>query len=237
MLYRLLKVVLLGPLLRVLFRPRTQGRHNIPPEGPAILAANHLSFADTLLMPLMVPRRPVIFIGKAEYFTGRGLKGRLVAAFFRAVGTIPVDRTSGRGALAALHTGQRVLKEGNLLGIFPEGTRSPDGRLYRGRTGVARLALDANAPVIPCALVNTDKIKPPSGKIVPRLTRVEVRFGEPLDFSRYAGMESNQAVLRAITAEIMYTLMQLSGQDYVDTYATKVKTTPEQPDTHDAEAA
>ncbi len=224
MLYQVLKVVA-GPLLRVLFRPRVQGLEHVPAEGPAILAANHLSFSDSLFLPLVLPR-PVVFIGKAEYFTGRGLKGRLSATFFRSVGTIPVDRSGGRAAVAALHTGRRVLEQGGLFGIYPEGTRSPDGRLYRGKTGVARLALGTKAPVIPCALVNTDEIQPPGAILPRRITRVEIRIGAPLDFSRYEGMEHDRYVLRAVTDEIMYAIMRLSGREYVDVYAARAKTGP-----------
>jgi 1-acyl-sn-glycerol-3-phosphate acyltransferase len=220
-LYWLLKYILLGPWLRLIFRPQVEGRENIPDEGPAIIASNHLSFSDSIFMPLMVKRR-VTFVAKMEYFTGKGLKGWLVKMFFVGTGTIPVDRSGGRAAQAAIETGLRVLSEGRLFGIYPEGTRSPDGRLYRGKTGVARLALESGAPVIPVVMLNADEIQPP-GKVLPRIKRVKIRFGAPLDFSRYAGLAGDRFVERAVTDEIMYELMDLSGREYVDVYAQKVK--------------
>jgi 1-acyl-sn-glycerol-3-phosphate acyltransferase len=214
---------LLWPFLRLLFRPWTEGTENVPREGPAILASNHLSFSDHFFAPLPLPRK-VVFLAKAEYFTGRGLKGLVSKAFFSGMGQIPVDRTGGEASERALRTGLRVLAKGELLGIYPEGTRTPDGRLYRGKTGVARLALEARAPVVPTAMVGTFEFQPP-GKIAPRLRiRPGVRFGKPLDFSRYYGMEHDRVVLRAMTDEIMYELMKLSGQEYVDEYAQRGKT-------------
>ncbi len=221
MFYWLLKRVLVGPILRVLFRPWVEGLEHIPREGPAILVSNHLSFSDSIFLPLVVPRN-VTFLAKMDYFTGRGLRGRLTAAFFRHAGQVPVDRSGGRASEGALRTGMRVLGCGNLLGIYPEGTRSPDGRLYRGKTGVARLALEAKVPVIPVAMVGTDKAQPP-GQVIPNIMEVGVRIGRPLDFSRYYGLEGDRFVLRSITDEIMYELMQLSGQEYVDVYASSVK--------------
>jgi 1-acyl-sn-glycerol-3-phosphate acyltransferase len=165
----------------------------------------------------------VTFVAKAEYFTGRGLKGFLIRMFFVGAGTIPVDRSGGKAAQAAIDTGLRVLREGRLFGIYPEGTRSPDGRLHRGKTGVARLALESGAPVIPVAMLNADEIQPP-GKIIPKIKRVRIRFGPPLDFSRYAGMAGDRFIERAVTDEIMYEIMRLSGREYVDVYAQKVKT-------------
>jgi 1-acyl-sn-glycerol-3-phosphate acyltransferase len=220
-LYWLLKYVLLGPWLRLIFRPLVEGREHIPDEGPAIIASNHLSFSDSIFMPLMVKRK-VTFVAKAEYFTGKGLKGWLVKMFFVGVGTVPVDRSGGRAAQMAIETGLRVLGEGKLFGIYPEGTRSPDGRLYRGKTGVARLALESGARVIPVVMLNADEIQPP-GKVLPRIKRVKIRFGAPLDFSRYAGLSGDRFVERAVTDEIMYELMELSGREYVDVYAQKVK--------------
>jgi 1-acyl-sn-glycerol-3-phosphate acyltransferase len=220
-LYNLLKYVLLGPWLRAVFRPQVEGREHIPATGPAIIASNHLSFSDSIFMPLMVKRR-VTFVAKSEYFTGRGIKGWLTKMFFVGTGTIPVDRSGGRAAQAAIETGLRVLREGNLFGIYPEGTRSPDGRLYRGKTGVARLALESGAPVIPVVMLNADEIQPP-GKILPKIKRVKIRFGAPLDFSRYRGMAGDRFIERAVTDEIMYELMELSGREYVDVYAQKVK--------------
>jgi 1-acyl-sn-glycerol-3-phosphate acyltransferase len=221
MLYWLLKYIVLGPWLRLIFRPQVEGGEYVPDEGPAIIASNHISFSDSIFMPLMVKRK-VIFVAKAEYFTGRGLKGWLTRLFFAGVGTIPVDRAGGRAAQAAIETGLRILREGKLFGIYPEGTRSPDGRLYRGKTGVARLALESGAPVIPVAMLNADEIQPP-GTIVPKIKRARIRFGRPIDFSRYAGMSGDRFIERAVTDEIMYELMTLSGREYIDMYAQKVK--------------
>ncbi|GEB48261.1 MULTISPECIES: lysophospholipid acyltransferase family protein [Streptomyces] len=221
MFYQLLKYVLLGPLLRLLFRPRIQGLEHIPERGAAIVAGNHLSFSDHFLMPAILRRR-ITFLAKAEYFTGPGLKGRLTAAFFRSVGQIPVDR-SGKGAgRAAVEEGLTVLRRGELLGIYPEGTRSHDGRLYKGRVGVASMALEAGVPVVPCAMVGTFELQPP-GRKLPRPGPVTIRFGKPLDFSRFAGLEGERAVLRAVTDEIIHEIMRLSGQEYVDMYAPDAK--------------
>ncbi|SCL68251.1 1-acyl-sn-glycerol-3-phosphate acyltransferase [Micromonospora peucetia] len=227
MLYWLLKYVILGPLLRLIFRPQVEGLHHVPATGPVILASNHLSFSDSIFTPLIVKRR-VTFIAKAEYFTGKGVKGWLTKMFFVGSGTIPVDRSGGRAARAALDTQLRVLRGGGIAGIYPEGTRSPDGRLYRGKTGVARLALESGALVVPTAMLNADEIQPP-GKLIPRIARVRIRFGPPLDFSRYAGMTGDRFVERAVTDEIMYELMELSGREYVDTYAQKAKNPPPTP--------
>ncbi len=221
MLYYLLKYVLLGPWLRLIFWPIVEGRENVPEHGPAIIASNHLSFSDSIFMPLMVKRK-VTFVAKAEYFTGRGLKGLLTKWFFVGTGTIPVDRSGGRAAQAAIETGLRILREGKLFGIYPEGTRSPDGRLYRGKTGVARLALESGAPVIPVVMLNSDEVQP-IGRLLPKIRRVRIRFGAPMDFSRYAGMAGDRFIERAVTDEIMYDLMELSGREYVDVYAQKVK--------------
>lgn len=221
MFYWMLKFVLIGPLLKLVFRPYVEGRENVPETGGAILASNHLSYLDWLVMPLMVPRK-VTFVAKAEYFTTPGLKGWLQRRFFSGAGQVPIDRTSGSAAAGALATGLRVLGNGELFGIYPEGTRSHDGCLYRGRTGVARMALAAKVPVIPIAVVNTNVIAPP-GRVFGRYARPYVRFGEPLDFSRYEGMEEDRFVLRSITDEIMYEIMELSGQEYVDAYATRAR--------------
>jgi 1-acyl-sn-glycerol-3-phosphate acyltransferase len=221
MLYWLLKYVILGPLLKLVFRPQVEGRENVPDSGPAIIASNHLSFSDSIFMPLVVKRR-VTFVAKQEYFTGKGLKGWLMRLFFVGTGCIPVDRSGGRAAQAAIDTGMRVLREGNIFGIYPEGTRSPDGRLYRGKTGVARMALESGAPVVPVAMLNSDEIQP-TGQIIPNLRRPRIVFGKPLDFSRYQGMSGDRFIERAITDEIMYELMQLSGREYIDIYAQKAK--------------
>ncbi|MDD9376440.1 lysophospholipid acyltransferase family protein [Streptomyces sp. ZAF1911] len=226
MFYHLLKHVILGPLLRLLFRPRIEGLENIPEDGAAIIAGNHLSFSDHFLMPAILKRR-ITFLAKAEYFTGPGVKGRLTAAFFRSAGQIPVDRSGKDAGQAALREGLGVLSKGELLGIYPEGTRSHDGRLYKGKVGVAAMALGAAVPVVPCAMVGTFEIQPPGQKI-PKIRRVTIRFGRPLDFSRYEGMEGERAVLRAITDEIMYEVLALSGQEYVDRYAAEVKAEEEE---------
>ncbi|WP_406345549.1 lysophospholipid acyltransferase family protein [Streptomyces sp. NBC_00648] len=221
MLYYVLKYALLGPLLRLLFRPRIEGLEHIPDDGAAIVAGNHLSFSDHFLMPVMLKRR-ITFLAKQEYFTGPGIRGRLTAAFFRAVGQIPVDRSGKEAGKAAIREGLGVLSKNELLGIYPEGTRSHDGRLYKGKVGVAVMALKAQVPVIPCAMVGTFEIQPP-GQVMPKIRRVTIRFGAPLDFSRYTGMESEKAVLRAATDELMYKILELSGQEYVDRYAADVK--------------
>ncbi len=221
MFYWVLKRIVLGPLLFAVFRPWVKGEENVPETGGAILASNHLSFSDSIFLPLMVRRR-VTFLAKSDYFTGRGVKGRLTAGFFRGVGQLPVDRSGGLASEAALGTGLKVLRRGELLGIYPEGTRSPDGRLYRGKTGVARMALEARVPVLPVAMIDTDKVQP-IGRRLPRIQRVGVVVGAPLDFSRYDGMADDRFVLRSITDEIMYELMRLSSQEYVDVYAAAMK--------------
>ena len=215
--YWLVKLTL-GTALKIVFRPWSQGRENVPRRGPVILASNHLSFSDHFFGPLPLPRK-VVFLAKREYFTGRGLKGLISRAFFSGLGQIPVDRGGGAASEQALRAGLRVLADGRVLGIYPEGTRSPDGRLHRGKTGVARLALESRVPVVPCAMVGTFEFQP-TGTIRPNMRiRPGVRFGKPLDFSRYYGMESDRAVLRTVTDEIMRQIGSLSGQEYVDEYA------------------
>ncbi|MDQ1623132.1 MAG: 1-acyl-sn-glycerol-3-phosphate acyltransferase [Actinomycetota bacterium] len=221
MFYWFMKTFVLGPVLKTLFRPWVKGLDNVPAGGAAIIASNHLSFSDSIFMPLMVPR-PVVFLAKSEYFTGKGIKGKLTAAFFRLTNQLPMDRSGGAASALSLNAGMDVLKNGSLLGIYPEGTRSPDARLYRGKVGVARLALAARVPVIPVAMIGTDKVQP-IGKRVPNIRRIGMIFGEPLDFSRYYGMEDDRLVQRSVTDEIMYELMRLSGQEYVDEYAAVVK--------------
>jgi 1-acyl-sn-glycerol-3-phosphate acyltransferase len=221
MAYFILKTFVLGPLLRVLFRPWVRGMQNIPTSGAAILASNHLSFSDSIFLPLQL-RRPVTFLAKSEYFTGKGIKGALTRWFFTSTGQLPIDRSGGKASEASLNTGLSVLAEGNLLGIYPEGTRSPDGRLYRGRTGIARMVLEAKVPVIPVAMIDTEKVQP-IGKRLPRIRRVGIVIGAPLDFSRFEGMEGDRIVLRAVTDEIVYELQKLSGQEFVDAYASTVK--------------
>ena len=219
--YWFLKFLAIGPLLKLVFRPWAEGVENVPREGSAILASNHLSYSDWLFMPIAIPRR-VTFVAKAEYFESPGLKGWLQKKFFAGSGQVPIDRTSGSAAAGAIKTQLRLLSEGDVCGIYPEGTRSHDGKLYRGRTGVARLALESGAPVIPVAVINTDVVAPP-GKVFGTFARPGVRFGTPLDFSRYEGMQDDRYILRAITDEIMYEIMRLSGQEYVDLYAPDAK--------------
>jgi 1-acyl-sn-glycerol-3-phosphate acyltransferase len=219
--YWFLKWIAIGPILRIVFRPQVEGVHNVPDSGPAILASNHLSYADWLFMPLTLNRR-VTFVAKAEYFTTPGIKGWLQRVFFRGSGQVPIDRAGADAAAGALMSAKRVLGQGDLFGIYPEGTRSHDGKLYRGKTGVARLALESKVPVIPVAVVGTDVVAPP-GKKFGSFTRPVVRFGKPLDFSRYQGMENDRYILRSITDEIMYEIMRLSGQEYIDMYAAQAK--------------
>ena len=221
MAYFILKNLLLGPLLKLLFRPWVRGMEHIPSSGAAILASNHLSFSDSIFLPLQ-SRRPLVFLAKSEYFTGKGIKGALTRWFFKGTGQLPIDRSGGKASEAALNTGLGVLAGGQVLGIYPEGTRSPDGRLYRGRTGIARMVLEAKVPVLPVAMIDTEKVQP-IGKRLPRIRRIGIVVGEPLDFSRFDGMEGDRIVLRAVTDEIMYELMKLSGQEYVDAYASSVK--------------
>jgi len=215
------KYVLLGPLMRLLARPTIEGLEHIPQRGAAILASNHLAVADSFLLPLLVRRR-ITFLAKREYFTQPGLIGRLKKIFFTGVGQVPIDRSSGSAAHATLATAVRILREGRLLGIYPEGTRSPDGRLYKGKTGVARMALEAGVPVIPVAMIGTDRVNP-IGSRMWRPRKVQIKIGEPLDFSRYHGMAGDRFIERSMTDEIMYALMELTGQTYVDMYAASVK--------------
>ncbi|MFF7188857.1 lysophospholipid acyltransferase family protein [Streptomyces sp. NPDC008222] len=221
MFYYVLKYVLLGPLLRLLFRPRAEGLEHVPVKGAAIVAGNHLSFADPLLMPAVLKRR-ITFLAKAEYFQAPGLTGRLTALILHDAGQISVDRTGRAAGETAIREGLGVLAKGELLAIYPEGTRSPDGRLYKGKVGVAAMALAAQVPVIPCAMVGTFEIRTPE-RVLPRIRPVAIRFGEPLDFSRFMGMPGDKTVLRAVTDEITYAILQLSGQEYVDRYAADVK--------------
>ncbi|MGY2067358.1 lysophospholipid acyltransferase family protein [Blastococcus sp. SYSU DS0619] len=216
--YWFLKYVAIGPAMTLVFRPKAEGTEHVPATGAAILASNHLSAADWVFMPMQLRRR-VTFLAKAEYFTGTGVKGFLQRAFFTGAGQVPIDRSSASAAEGAIQTGIRTLRDGKLLGIYPEGTRSPDGRLYRGKIGVARMALETGVPVIPLAMVYTTRTLP-FGK---QMRRVHVRFGEPLDFSRYEGLAGDRFVERSITDEIMYEIMTLSGQEYVDVYGATVK--------------
>jgi 1-acyl-sn-glycerol-3-phosphate acyltransferase len=222
--YWWLKNGVLGPLVASVFRPRITGLEHVPREGAAIIVCNHLSFVDSIFLPLAMPRQ-MTFLAKSDYFTGRGLKGAIVKWFMTSAGQLPIDRSGGKASEASLNTGLEVLSEGRVLGIYPEGTRSPDGRMYRGRTGVARMVLEAHVPVIPVAVRGTDDVMPLGAKL-PKVKRVSVTVGEPMNFSRFEGMESDRFVLRAITDEIIYRMNQLSGQEYVDVYASTVRNQP-----------
>ncbi|MDQ4138733.1 MAG: 1-acyl-sn-glycerol-3-phosphate acyltransferase [Actinomycetota bacterium] len=221
MFYWFMKNLIVGPLLLSTFRPWVRGLENVPKNGAVILASNHLSFIDSVFLPLVM-ERPMVFLAKSDYFTGKGFKGWITRLFFNGTGMLPIDRSGGKASEASLNTGLRVLAEGKVLGIYPEGTRSPDGRMYRGRTGVARMILEAHVPVVPVAMIDTEKVMPIGGRL-PKVRRVGVVFGEPLDFSRFEGLEGDRFILRSITDEIMYELTRLSGQEYVDVYATSVK--------------
>jgi 1-acyl-sn-glycerol-3-phosphate acyltransferase len=213
----LMKYVFLGPLLRLMYRPKVIGLENIPDEGPVILAANHQSFLDDFLMPLVLKKRKATILAKGDYFDHWYTRW-----FFKAAGCVPVRREGGSAGVAALRTAIDALKEGKLVALFPEGTRSPDGRLYRGKTGVARIALEAQAPVIPVAIVGTFELWPYDSKL-PKPGSTEIRFGKPLIFQRHYETPADRFVLRSVTDEIMYEIMMLSGQEYVDEYASKVK--------------
>ncbi|MCV7281496.1 1-acyl-sn-glycerol-3-phosphate acyltransferase [Mycolicibacterium flavescens] len=219
--YWLFKYIFMGPLLSLLGRPKVEGLENIPRSGAAILASNHLAVADSFYKPLVVSRR-IAFLAKAEYFTGTGLKGWFQRWFYTVAGQVPIDRTDADSAQAALDTAERILGEGKLLGMYPEGTRSPDGRLYKGKTGLARLALQTGVPVIPVAMIGTDSVNPPGSKMW-RFGKVHIKFGKPMDFTRFEGLAGNRFIERAVIDEVMYELMRLSGQEYVDLYAADVK--------------
>ena len=221
MAYFFLKNFVLGPILQLIFRPWVRGHKNVPSQGGAILASNHLSFSESIFLPLKVAR-PVTILAKSDYFTGRGVKGALTRWFFKATGQLPIDRSGGKASEDSLNTGLGVLERELLLGIYPEGTRSPDGKLYRGRTGIARMVLEAHVPVLPVAMVDTEKVQA-IGQKLPKVRKVGVLIGEPLDFSRFAGMEGERVVLRAVTDRIVYEIMNLSGQQYEDVYASTVR--------------
>ncbi|GAB3617642.1 lysophospholipid acyltransferase family protein [Okibacterium endophyticum] len=221
MFYWVMKHIIVGPVLKALFRVWVVGAENVPKSGAAILASNHLSFIDSIFLPLHLNRR-LSFLAKSEYFTGKGLKGRATKFFMTATGQLPIDRSGGRASEASLNTGLQVLGRGDLLGIYPEGTRSPDGKMYRGRTGVARMVLEAGVPIIPVAMIDTEKVQP-IGSRLPKIRRVGIIIGKPLDFSRFEGLEGDRFVLRSITDELMYEMQRLSRQEYVDVYATSVK--------------
>jgi 1-acyl-sn-glycerol-3-phosphate acyltransferase len=215
----------LTPFLMILFRPKVKGLRNVPGSGPVIIASNHLSFSDSIFMPLVVPRK-VTFLAKSEYFTSPGPKVFFKKLTFIALGQVPVDRSGGRRSEAALIAGLKVLADGKCLGIYPEGTRSPDGRLYKGRSGIARLAIDSGAPIIPVAMFNTEKIQP-TGTLMPKVMRVEMIFGEPMYFE---GDSTDLLYLREVTDKIMNAIQEISGQEYVDAYATKAKKSSDEDD-------
>jgi 1-acyl-sn-glycerol-3-phosphate acyltransferase len=221
MFYWFMKNLVAGPLLKTVFRPWVSGLENIPKTGGLILASNHLSFIDSIFLPLLIDRR-IYFLAKSDYFTGKGLKNWATKRFLLGTGMLPIDRSGGKASEASLNTGLAVIAKGNVLGIYPEGTRSPDGKMYRGRTGVARMILEGHVPVVPVAMIDTEKVMPIGSKI-PKVRRIGVVFGEPLDFSRFEGMEGDRFILRSITDEIMYELSRISGQEYVDVYASSVK--------------
>jgi 1-acyl-sn-glycerol-3-phosphate acyltransferase len=216
-----MKNLIAGPLLRTVFRPWVTGHSNIPRNGGVIMASNHLSFIDSVFLPLMIDRQ-ISFLAKSDYYTARGFKGWAIKSFLKAAGMIPIDRSGGKASEASLQTGLGVLARGEVLGIYPEGTRSPDGKLYRGRTGVARMILEGNVPVVPVAMIDTEKVMP-AGRRIPKVRRIGIVIGKPLDFSRFQGMEGDRFILRSITDEIMYELSRLSSQEYVDVYASSVK--------------
>jgi 1-acyl-sn-glycerol-3-phosphate acyltransferase len=215
------KYILMGPLLRLLGRPKVTGLEYVPDEGPVLLASNHLAVVDSFYLPLVLRRR-IFFLAKAEYFTGTGIKGKLIKFFYSSTGQVPIDRTNADSAADALAAAAKILDQGKLLGMYPEGTRSPDGKLYKGKTGLARIALETGIPVIPVAMINTDVVNPPGSKMW-HFARVEVKFGKPMDFRRFEGLAGNRFIERAVIDEVMYELMRLSGQEYVDLYAADVK--------------
>ncbi len=221
MFYWFMKNLVAGPILETVFRPWLSGVENIPKNGAVILASNHLSVIDSIILPLVIDRR-IFFLAKSDYFTGRGFKGWAIKNFLKGTGMLPIDRSGGKASEASLNTGLKVLAQGDVLGIYPEGTRSPDGKLYRGRTGVARMILEAHVPVVPVAMIDTEKVMPIGSKL-PKVRRIGIIFGEPLDFSRFEGMEGDRFILRSITDEIMYELNRISGQEYVDVYASSIR--------------
>ncbi|WP_030056371.1 MULTISPECIES: lysophospholipid acyltransferase family protein [Streptomyces] len=208
--------LVLKPVSRGIWRPAIEGIENVPRKGGVILASNHLSFIDSVVIPLTAPRR-VHFLAKAEYFTGTGVKGRLSKGFFESIGAVPVERGTYRSAQASLESALEILEDGKAFGIYPEGTRSLDGRLYRGKTGVAWLALTAGVPVVPVALEGPEQILP-VGKRVPRLKKVTVRFGEPLHFDELHGQARSLKARRQVTDEVMAAIQRLSGQEVAESY-------------------
>jgi 1-acyl-sn-glycerol-3-phosphate acyltransferase len=224
MFYWFMKNLVAGPIISTLFRPWVIGHENIPKTGGVIMASNHLSFVDSVFLPLYMHRR-ISFLAKSDYFTARGPRGWFLRNFLLGTGMLPIDRSGGKASEASLQTGLGVLARGDVLGIYPEGTRSPDGRMYRGRTGVARMILEGHVLVVPVAMVHTDRVWA-KGQKLPKVLRFGVIIGKPLDFSRFEGMEGDRFILRSITDEIMYEVDRLSDQEYVDIYASSVKSRP-----------
>jgi 1-acyl-sn-glycerol-3-phosphate acyltransferase len=213
-LYWVIKIVV-TPVLRICCRIRVEGNEHVPRSGPVILAANHRSFLDSIFIPLVIPRR-VTFVAKAEYFDDKR-----VAWFFRGVGQIPIRREGGSASERALEAATEVLEAGGVFGIYPEGTRTRDGKLHRGHTGVARLALRTGAPIIPVGIIGSDEVQPIDSKL-PRLFKtVRIRFGEPIELGHYQGRHDDRLALRDVSDEVMFEIQQLSGYEYVDTYATR----------------
>ena len=213
--------VLIGPPLALFTGLTVEGRGNVPPTGALIVASNHLSFIDSIVIPLASGRQ-VHFLGKSEYFEGAGLRGAAVRWFHSTAGTIPVDRSDPRAAMRSLELGEEVLRRGEAFGVYPEGTRSPDGRLHKGRTGVARMAVSTGATLLPCAVVGTDKVQP-AGSNSFRPARVTVRFGTPVDVAALAERFQKAALLRAVTDATMDAIAGLSGQERSGRYASDVK--------------
>jgi 1-acyl-sn-glycerol-3-phosphate acyltransferase len=202
-------------VLGVCFRVNVEGREHIPKKGPVILASNHRSFLDSIFIPLVLRRR-VTFVAKAEYFDDPK-----TAWFFRGVGQIPIRREGGSASERALASATEVLQKGGVFGIYPEGTRTRDGFLHRGHTGIARLSMRNNAPIVPIGMIGSDEVQPVDRKMPNLFRRVTIRFGEPIDPQRYAGQENEHLALRELTDEVMFEIGELSGYQYVDTYATK----------------
>lgn len=218
--YWLFKWFLFAPVIKLLWRPWLEGAENIPKSGAALLVSNHLSYADTVVLPAMVDRR-VTFPAKAELFKAKSFGGRVVSWFLRIVGMLPMDRSGGRASADSVDLVGQVLSSGEIIGIYAEGTRSPDGRLYKGKTGVARLVLGHRVPVLPVGTVGTQFVKGWFG--IPSVRRPGIRIGRPLDFSAYYDQVENREVLRWVTDEIMAAIQELTGQEYVDVYATSIK--------------
>ena len=211
----------LGPIAKLIFYPESEGVKNIPKNGGAIIASNHLAVIDDAVIPMTCPRM-VHFMGKSDYFTGKGFKGRIKKWFFTSVGVFPVDSSGGKKSAEAMNNARKVLEEGHLFGIHPEGTRSPDGRLYKGHTGVARLSLETGCPIIPVALIGTGELQP-AGKVWPRRGKVKVIYGKPIYVSKIAANKITHEQIRSLTDRMTEEIRKMSGQTYVDEYAQTVK--------------